>query len=322
MEEEHQTSYYLYSSFLLLLLHQNTTRKTAAPDKPPEPVTATQLRLLACLALHRLACSVTQGGDKWRHLPGLGAWLAGCGPLASTCLVLGACSCLLPMLRGEGWLGRGVKTCLITIILLQKLTTVPTALIQSAYFLLLLLFCSSRATRLERLFHIVTFLSFLLHSPTNLPVLALLLLQHHLLQPLLPSLHPWLRPMAILLLARTSYFQLGGSNSLATVEVAAGYTGLQEHRPVLVCLLLALHTYSGPLLVLLQEAALLPGPLLQPLLVALPLVLGAELTVFSLLCLLLRHHLFVWTVFSPKLLYLGMNLVVVTVTATALVLVQ
>ena len=74
---------------------------------------------------------------------------------------------------------------------------------------------------------------------------------------------------------------------------------------------MALHTYSGPLIVLLSSSA----PFL-PLLRLLPLTLGLELTVFSLLASLLRHHLFVWTVFSPKLLYLGMQLVMLTLLAT------
>ena len=164
-----------------------------------------------------------------------------------------------------------------------------------------------------RLAHSATLLTFLLHSPTHLPVLALLLLQLHLLQPTLSTLHPSVQPLVHLLLARVTFFQLGGSNSLATIDVGAGYTGLTHFNPVLVTLLMAVHTYSGALITLLS-APVNTSALLQ----ALPTTLGLELTTFCLVATLLRHHLFVWTVFSPKLLYLGMHLLVLTCIATVI----
>lgn len=43
-----------------------------------------------------------------------------------------------------------------------------------------------------------------------------------------------------------SHFQ-GNSNSLATVDVASGYTGLDDYRPILVGLQMCLCTYAGPI---------------------------------------------------------------------------
>ena len=99
--------------------------------------------------------------------------------------------------------------------------------------------------------------------------------------------------------------------------MSAGYTGLTEFNPALVTLLMAVHTYSGPLIALLSAAITTPT-LVQ----ALPISLGLELTMFCLVATLLRHHLFVWTVFSPKLLYLGMQLTVFTCIATVIQIVK
>ena len=112
----------------------------------------------------------------------------------------------------------------------------------------------------------------------------------------------------ISLVARASFFYLGNSNSLSTIDVTAGYTGLTGYSSLPVVVLLAVHTFSGPLLTyaffterredtVLAETAFFASTWL-------------DLVVFSALCILMRFHLFVWTVFSPKLLYFGMELIV------------
>jgi ethanolaminephosphotransferase len=54
-----------------------------------------------------------------------------------------------------------------------------------------------------------------------------------------------------------SYFKLllhffvlfqGNSNSLASIDVAAGYVGLLDYQPALVGIFLMAHTYSAPVL--------------------------------------------------------------------------
>ena len=45
-----------------------------------------------------------------------------------------------------------------------------------------------------------------------------------------------------------TYFAQGNSNSLATIDIAAGYIGLdQNYSPILVGILTSLATFSGPL---------------------------------------------------------------------------
>ena len=50
-----------------------------------------------------------------------------------------------------------------------------------------------------------------------------------------------------------TYFAQGNSNSLATVDIGAGYIGLgQNYWPVFVALLTSLATFSGPLFWLME----------------------------------------------------------------------
>jgi ethanolaminephosphotransferase len=49
---------------------------------------------------------------------------------------------------------------------------------------------------------------------------------------------------------------------------------------------------------------------------------GCELLFFTFVCLVSRYHLFVWTVFSPKLLYEGMQTAVLTSSVIFINLIQ
>ena len=216
----------------------------------------------------------------------------------------------------------------------------------------------------------LTPLCLVLHSPTNIICIALLLVF------LKQRLFADFCPLATILTARAAFFYLGNSGSLATIKVGAGYTGVGAYSPGVVTTLLAVHTYSGPLLVYAHYAAWsatasgLRSPCRQDMqrcrveddsspeehgrrhvesdrrlkeLESRPLggnerredvgaaeslatyyfyVMGGQVIVMSLLCTGMRFHLFVWTVFSPKLLYLGMELVVTTTFLVVFALLQ
>ncbi|KAG5444357.1 GPI ethanolamine phosphate transferase 2 [Clonorchis sinensis] len=109
----------------------------------------------------------------------------------------------------------------------------------------------------------------------------------------------------------TSFFQQGNSLSLATVDVSAAYVGLRTHQPTIAGILLTLYTYAGPLFW--QMAYLtrfsLPGDLERHVTTSLACFrLGFVLlpiTFCATVCYVLQSHLFIWTVFTPKLLYLA-----------------
>ena len=138
----------------------------------------------------------------------------------------------------------------------------------------------------------------------------MLLVLTHLIKPFFKKLEGSHQGLAVIMVSKASYFYFGNSNSLATIDVGAGYVGMVSYNPAIISVLLAIHTFSGPILVLLSMA---PHVGVRHLVRAQYFYLLAEILLFSVLSTVMRHHLFVWTVFSPKLLYEGMNLIVMTV---------
>ncbi|KAF7255789.1 hypothetical protein EG68_07005 [Paragonimus skrjabini miyazakii] len=109
-----------------------------------------------------------------------------------------------------------------------------------------------------------------------------------------------------------TFFQQGNSLSLASVDVSAAYVGLRSHQPVVAGLLLAFYTYAGPLYWQLAYVVRFALPKETESHVASSLAcfrLGfafLPITFCATVCFLLQSHLFIWTVFTPKLLYLAM----------------
>ncbi|XP_077298433.1 phosphatidylinositol glycan anchor biosynthesis class G isoform X2 [Arctopsyche grandis] len=108
------------------------------------------------------------------------------------------------------------------------------------------------------------------------------------------------------------YFYQGNSNSLASVDIGSGYIGLDSYIPPVIALQMGIHTYTGPIL----SSFLLFGNLVQEnnqwdkFLVRIKENLAIVSThrmfvllVYTIVSSILRYHLFVWTVISPKLLF-------------------
>ena len=58
----------------------------------------------------------------------------------------------------------------------------------------------------------------------------------------------WTASFAALWLGQAAFFAQGNSNSLATIDISAGYVGLDDYAPTIVGMLTFLSTYCGPLL--------------------------------------------------------------------------
>lgn len=134
-------------------------------------------------------------------------------------------------------------------------------------------------------------------------------------------LHVWM--------GKEFFFYQGNSNSLATIDLTAGYVGLKNFHFFTVGIFLTLSTYSGPILSFLlflynfyehdenqpieehrhskhdknaRPPTIIPVTKVNTLnllaiLIVLPFVL------YSYFILMFRQHIFIWSVFSPKLLY-------------------
>ncbi|XP_045145428.1 GPI ethanolamine phosphate transferase 2 isoform X4 [Echinops telfairi] len=161
-------------------------------------------------------------------------------------------------------------------------------------------------------------LAALLLRPHNLPVLVSSLLVQTLManfiwKPLshdtaeVTVMHYWFGQAFF-------YFQ-GNSNNIATVDISAGFVGLEQYVEGPAVFLTAFATYVGPVLwashlvnYLSSEASSLPA--LRHACFCYALVGSVPVSAYVVLVTSLRYHLFIWSVFSPKLLYEGMRALV------------
>ncbi|CAG0912560.1 unnamed protein product [Notodromas monacha] len=125
-------------------------------------------------------------------------------------------------------------------------------------------------------------------------------------------------------MAFAAFFAQGNSNSLATVHLASGYAGLRSHVIYITGPMLVLSTYSHFILWILRAGEVLrysftpANPSQSSELqvtrrivkgsfsLAVLWMRGLPFCAFLALMYVQREHLFVWTVFAPKLLYEGM----------------
>lgn len=199
-------------------------------------------------------------------------------------------------------------------------------------------------TNYQRQVHLKTFFSdfanltmfFLLNqtSPKNVLIFSVLLVLRYLMsrvlsQSLFKSKTENLFRIALILTSfnifvqNFTFFSMGNTNSLSTVDLTNGFNGLAEYDLFLCGLLTFTANWAGPIfwslgnLILLHEGAPYLRAYKYDLLyykVLISMVFYSFIGMGLLLaCYSLRFHLFIWTVFSPKLLffaswYLFMNL--------------
>lgn len=117
----------------------------------------------------------------------------------------------------------------------------------------------------------------------------------------------------ILILQQVSFFALGNSNSLATVDLANAYNGVGSYNMSIVGILTFVSNWVGPLYwsmtgtaVLLESRGLQNFKrenVLTTRVIITQFFYTTSLAAIMTTCLAHKHHLFIWTVFSPKLLY-------------------
>ncbi|CAH2293108.1 GPI ethanolamine phosphate transferase 2 isoform X1 [Pelobates cultripes] len=101
----------------------------------------------------------------------------------------------------------------------------------------------------------------------------------------------------------------GNSNTITTVDISAGFVGLDNYIEVPAVFLTAFVTYSGPLLwsvhliyYLNSESCRISTSVAHGC-YSYAIIHSLPVTVYIILITILRYHLFIWSVFSPKLLY-------------------
>ncbi|KAL8914117.1 MAG: hypothetical protein Q9171_001233 [Xanthocarpia ochracea] len=160
---------------------------------------------------------------------------------------------------------------------------------------------------------------------TNIPLFALLEIETQILA----SMDLSAREISLtsIILQFSSFFVFGGSNAISSIDLSNAYNGISGYNVGAVALLTFCSNWAGPLWWTTATLLLLgrgrrdrSEGLKQSQLLSTCFVANANMFVM-LACTLLRTHLFIWTVFSPKYLYtlawsLGQHLCINMTTVT------
>lgn len=171
----------------------------------------------------------------------------------------------------------------------------------------------------KRLLHEATTLFLITQSrATNIPLFLLFKVQASIVE--LLDLNSIETTLNLILMQHVAFFAFGGSNALSSVDLSTAYNGVSNYNVSVVGLLTFVSNWAGPIWWT-SETAINHSRMTRTeatnRIALLSFGTTMELMAVMAACTMLRTHLFVWTVFSPKFLYsiawalanhLGMNL--------------
>ncbi|KAL8791432.1 MAG: hypothetical protein Q9213_000048 [Squamulea squamosa] len=161
--------------------------------------------------------------------------------------------------------------------------------------------------KLEALHGVLTLFLMTQSRVTNVPLFALFEIQWQIIASM--DLSDVEISLTSIILQYSSFFAFGGSNSISSVDLSNAYNGVSGYNAGAVAILTFCSNWAGPLWWTTAALLLLgrrqPGAsksLRQFQLLSTCFIANANMFVMV-ACTLLRTHLFIWTVFSPKYLY-------------------
>ncbi|XP_071648879.1 GPI ethanolamine phosphate transferase 2 isoform X2 [Temnothorax longispinosus] len=301
-------------------------------------------KLLLLLIGHRVLRKLNSTGDKWAHLPDIARWLKEDDNKVGTTFLLLAALCLLIWIayecedkeykRQSLILNMVIAACIyfrhmsngavVTIPLYPSSSDgihevrmfwgiITLSLLSYGYRATLIIKRDKRRFASMMLFFIVTTwvaISAMLHQPYNVILLPMQIITSSTLDFALREDN--LLDLGILVhywLGNVFYFYQGNSNSLASIDVAAGYVGLRSYMPLVTGVYLIVNTWSAPVLayfLLIYHRQLYPTNRTDVVARTSRSFIAWRLltsTIYMIVVINQRYHLFVWSVFSPKLLY-------------------
>lgn len=333
IEEEHVTWYFLTSTIILLLCWYHYQEQSSTYGR-----LILYRKAFFVLIILRVLRSWNSTGDRWSHLPDTADWLVDNNRrhvLASLILVA-IISIILTSVRQKRPLCSFFLYLALLDICLYKMKLIYYGNadgVENFYWYLPLLLAlgvfhqfrsGNDPDLLEAVINSWTLLCLILHTPQNVPMFALVVLLERAVHDLLFDLPLQMLPRVILYFwfAMSCHFHQGNSNKLSTVSVSAGYIGVSSYNPVVVGLLMVSYTYSSLVLWLLmlwkrfaepEENGLKRSRSRTKLLVCASILFMKFATTawYMVLMVVQRYHIFVLSVFSPKLVYEGAHAIVV-----------
>ncbi|ROW17799.1 hypothetical protein VPNG_00559 [Cytospora leucostoma] len=180
---------------------------------------------------------------------------------------------------------------------------------------------SRRVSAIGTLHHLYTLLALTQSRATNIPLFLLFDVQYKFLAA--QDLSPVELTTASLLLQYTSFFALGGTNAISSVDLSSAYNGVRNFDVFTVGVLTFISNWAGPIywvsattvLLVRKRKAGVERSVYRRHITLLTVFTASSVAFVMAACTALRTHLFIWTVFSPKYLYcmawsLGQHLVV------------
>ncbi|ORZ00867.1 alkaline-phosphatase-like protein [Syncephalastrum racemosum] len=153
----------------------------------------------------------------------------------------------------------------------------------------------------ELLLYILTPLMILFSRTHNAALFIVYAIQWHYLR----AMPPWTMAFVITCLSQTAFFTTGHSNSIATVDLSNAYIGVTGYNTLLIGALTYFSNWAGSIwwAVAGWTWSAKSVAAWREYIVTQSAIYGVFLATLSISVTMLREHLFVWTVFSPKYLY-------------------
>lgn len=331
IEEEHLTWYFVTTTVVLILCFYYSRLSVHSP-------LLTFRKGLSIMALLRVLRSWNSTGDKWAHLPDIADWLSESSRrhVLAFLIFAGIVAVILTSVRQGNQFSSFLLYLALLDLCLYKMKLIyygDAEGVENFYWYLPLLvalgiFQQYRSGNvcdfLTAVIQSWMLLCLLLHVPQNAPMFTLVIVLENAVNSLLYELPLTAVHRALLYLwfGMCCHFYQGNSNKLSTISVSAGYVGVSGYNPLLVGLLMASHTYSSLVFWLLmfwkrfmqpQNQDLKRGHGRTRLLVCCMFLLAKFSTTawYMALMVIQRYHLFVLSVFSPKLIYEAAHAVVI-----------
>lgn len=309
--------------------------------------------LIVCIVLSRLLRSWNATGDKWKHLTDISDILReGDNRLLLSTVLLGLglvfilfhkVSGILVLFGCFGIYARHFPLCNIGTedrAIEAQCTYLVAVLIFISSFIKIFLSKNKETKDREKHFNILINYSYVslslvclvIQRPENLCLFSLILVHQNLLVKLIHELHckGWINSATVSLcvhfIAGADFFYQGNSNSLGSVDVSAGFVGVNFYSPIIHGVLIAAHTFGGSILaritLLMQNNHLLRDNNNWDMLTVWWKVRLYTLLLYVINVAAQRHHLFIWSVFTPKLLYEGAHLLILVIITIATAIIE
>jgi len=164
-----------------------------------------------------------------------------------------------------------------------------------------------RSDPLEAIFNLLTLFLVTQSRINNVPLIAMFLLQLEVLRDM--QLDPAEIALTSIIMEHVSFFAFGGTNAISSIDLSNAYNGVAGYDVLGVGILTFVSNWIGPIWWGAASALQLSRTRgdkskgLHAYLIIQTFFTTCSLLFVMIACMVLRTHLFIWSVFSPKYLY-------------------